>query len=231
MARTITRLGALPVTMKPPMPTWSPVLTSMRVDRLTVCAAGVGVGVGVGRWRGRRCRRWGRSRAHWGRTTGEEGGGQRDVINPHARCTGCDAAIVSANTPLQLNGLSGGRSRQIDSRCLVGWRRRRPARETAPSHASTDRICKPGRDGGVIAASDKGATSCDNVAKGSTVDANLEHHAVETGIHVVKIPEGQLEIGPRGDGDSRRHQLRNRQPYLCQARRHRSGRDWGSWSR
>src|ERR1700675_2165531 len=47
MARTITRLGALPVTMKPPMPTLAPVWTSMRVDRFTVCAAGIGVGVGL----------------------------------------------------------------------------------------------------------------------------------------------------------------------------------------
>ena len=34
--------------MKPPIPTPSPVWTSMRVDRLSVCAAGVGVEVGVG---------------------------------------------------------------------------------------------------------------------------------------------------------------------------------------
>ena len=47
MARTITRFGALPVTMKPPIPTLSPVWTNMRVDRLTVCAAAVGDGVGV----------------------------------------------------------------------------------------------------------------------------------------------------------------------------------------
>src|SRR5678816_4341452 len=51
--RTSTVLGSLPVMMKPPIPTWSPVSTSIRVDRLSACAApgvavGVSVGVGVG---------------------------------------------------------------------------------------------------------------------------------------------------------------------------------------
>src|ERR1043165_8170790 len=47
-ARSRTRLGALPVTIKPPMPTLSPVWTRMRVERLSACVAGVGVAVGVG---------------------------------------------------------------------------------------------------------------------------------------------------------------------------------------
>ena len=34
--------------MKPPMPTFSPVWTRIRVERLTACAAGVGAAVGVG---------------------------------------------------------------------------------------------------------------------------------------------------------------------------------------
>src|ERR1700682_3273221 len=52
--RRITCLGALPVTMKPPMPTLASVRTRMRVERLRACAAGdtlglgLGVGVGVG---------------------------------------------------------------------------------------------------------------------------------------------------------------------------------------
>src|SRR3981081_345651 len=47
-ARTTTRLGTFPVIMKPPIPALSPVSTRMRVDRLTVCDAGVAVGVAVG---------------------------------------------------------------------------------------------------------------------------------------------------------------------------------------
>ena len=45
MARISTCLETLPVTMKPPMPTLSPVSTRIRVERLTVWAGGVGVGV------------------------------------------------------------------------------------------------------------------------------------------------------------------------------------------
>ena len=52
MARRITRFGAVPVIIKPPMPTRSAVWTRMRVERLTVCAAGVALGVGVGVWVG-----------------------------------------------------------------------------------------------------------------------------------------------------------------------------------
>src|SRR5436190_7683216 len=60
IARRMTRFGALPVMMKPPIPTSAPVRTSIRVERLRACAAvvglgvtgglgaGVGVGVGVG---------------------------------------------------------------------------------------------------------------------------------------------------------------------------------------
>src|SRR4029077_14377428 len=47
IARRMTRLGALPVTMKPPMPTCAPVSTCIRVERLTGCAATVGFGVAV----------------------------------------------------------------------------------------------------------------------------------------------------------------------------------------
>src|SRR4051812_12857063 len=47
MARTITCLGALPVMMKPPIPTWSPVRTCNRVERLTGCEGGVAVAVAV----------------------------------------------------------------------------------------------------------------------------------------------------------------------------------------
>src|ERR1700730_7165035 len=50
--RTITCLGALPVTMKPPMATLASVRTRMRVERLRGCAAGspfgLGLGLGVG---------------------------------------------------------------------------------------------------------------------------------------------------------------------------------------
>ena len=41
-------MGAVPEIMNPPMPTFSPVCTRIRVDRLTACAAGVALGVGVG---------------------------------------------------------------------------------------------------------------------------------------------------------------------------------------
>src|SRR5204863_3987307 len=46
--RRSTCLGALPVMMKPPMPTLASVRTRIRVERLSACAAGVGLGVGVG---------------------------------------------------------------------------------------------------------------------------------------------------------------------------------------
>ena len=151
-------------------------------------------------WCRSRCRRWRWSRgwswSRWQTTTDEEGGGHRDVINPHARCARCDAAVVSGSTPLQLNRLPGGGGRQIDLRRDVGWRRSRPARETAPGHASADRISARGRDVGVVSANDKGTTSCDNVAKCSAVDANLKHHAVAAELHVVEVLEGQLESGP-----------------------------------
>src|SRR5215210_1647185 len=45
--RTITCLEALPVMMKPPMPTLSPTDTRMRVERLTACVINPGVAVGV----------------------------------------------------------------------------------------------------------------------------------------------------------------------------------------
>src|SRR5215212_6111194 len=45
--RTITCLEALPVMMKPPMPTLSPTETRMRVERLTACVINPGVAVGV----------------------------------------------------------------------------------------------------------------------------------------------------------------------------------------
>ena len=45
MARMITFFGPLPVTMKPPMPTLSPVRTRMRVEKLTACAGGLTPGV------------------------------------------------------------------------------------------------------------------------------------------------------------------------------------------
>src|SRR6266436_9737441 len=48
IARRTTRLGALPVMINPPMPTFASVRTLMRVERLTACEGGVGVGVGVG---------------------------------------------------------------------------------------------------------------------------------------------------------------------------------------
>jgi hypothetical protein len=43
-----TCFGAFPVMMKPPIPASSPRSTRIRLERLTVCEAGVGVGVGVG---------------------------------------------------------------------------------------------------------------------------------------------------------------------------------------
>ena len=46
--RTSTVLGSLPVTMNPPMPTWSPVRINIRVERLSACAAAGALGVGVG---------------------------------------------------------------------------------------------------------------------------------------------------------------------------------------
>src|SRR5664279_4355180 len=48
MARTMTRLGATPVTMNPPMPTLSPPSTCMRLEKLTGCAGGLTPGVGLG---------------------------------------------------------------------------------------------------------------------------------------------------------------------------------------
>src|SRR6266436_10035431 len=46
IARRTTRLGALPVMMNPPMPTFASVRTRIRVERLSACAApGVGVGL------------------------------------------------------------------------------------------------------------------------------------------------------------------------------------------
>src|SRR2546423_3162123 len=47
IARTITCLGPLRVMMKPPMPTWSPVRTFRRGERLRACDAGTAVGVAV----------------------------------------------------------------------------------------------------------------------------------------------------------------------------------------
>src|SRR5437763_7718518 len=47
-ARRSTRLGALPVMMNPPMPTFSPVRTRIRVERLRACVAGAGLGLAVG---------------------------------------------------------------------------------------------------------------------------------------------------------------------------------------
>src|SRR5204863_10182767 len=47
-ARRRRCFGALPVMMKPPMPTLSPVRTNIRVERLSGCAAGEGVAVGAG---------------------------------------------------------------------------------------------------------------------------------------------------------------------------------------
>src|SRR5438105_1503574 len=46
-ARRMTRLGALPVMMNPPIPTLASVPTCIRVERLSACAAGVGLGLGV----------------------------------------------------------------------------------------------------------------------------------------------------------------------------------------
>src|SRR5437870_8699606 len=46
--RRITCFGALPATMKPPMPTLASVRTRRRVDRLSACAAGVTLGLGLG---------------------------------------------------------------------------------------------------------------------------------------------------------------------------------------
>ena len=42
MPRMMTRFGSLPVTMKPPIMTPSPVSTRTRVEMLTGCAAGLG---------------------------------------------------------------------------------------------------------------------------------------------------------------------------------------------
>src|ERR1043166_1412843 len=47
MARSMTRLGATPVTMNPPIPTRSPPSTCMRVEKLTGCAGGLSPGVGL----------------------------------------------------------------------------------------------------------------------------------------------------------------------------------------
>src|SRR5205085_2164554 len=47
MPRIITRFGALPVIMRPPMPALSPVSARSRVDRLTACAPGVAVAVAL----------------------------------------------------------------------------------------------------------------------------------------------------------------------------------------
>src|SRR5664279_1488624 len=47
MARMSTCIGAVPVMMNPPMPTFSPVPTRIRVERLRACAGRIGVGVGV----------------------------------------------------------------------------------------------------------------------------------------------------------------------------------------
>src|SRR5205085_11824714 len=46
IARRTTRLGALPVMMNPPMPTFASVRTRIRVERLSAWA-GAGVGVGL----------------------------------------------------------------------------------------------------------------------------------------------------------------------------------------
>src|SRR5438034_261670 len=46
--RRTTRLGSLPVMIKPAIPTLASVRTRRRVERLTACAAGIGVGVGTG---------------------------------------------------------------------------------------------------------------------------------------------------------------------------------------
>src|ERR1700730_921380 len=48
IARIITCFGMLPVMMKPPMPTLSPVCTRIRVERLITFDVDVGLGVGVG---------------------------------------------------------------------------------------------------------------------------------------------------------------------------------------
>src|SRR4051812_47452865 len=47
MPRMTRCLAVFPATMKPPIPTLSPVSTRMRVDRLIACAPGVAVGVAV----------------------------------------------------------------------------------------------------------------------------------------------------------------------------------------
>src|SRR4051794_36175386 len=47
IARIMTRLGTLPVIIKPPMPTLSPVCTRIRVERLRACDPGLGVAVAV----------------------------------------------------------------------------------------------------------------------------------------------------------------------------------------
>src|SRR5215831_5579626 len=48
IARKRTGLDAVPLIMNPPMPALSPFCTSMRVERLTGCDAGLGAGVGDG---------------------------------------------------------------------------------------------------------------------------------------------------------------------------------------
>src|ERR1043166_609548 len=48
MARRSRCFGPDPVMMNPPMPTFSPVCTSIRVERLGACAPGTGLGEGVG---------------------------------------------------------------------------------------------------------------------------------------------------------------------------------------
>src|SRR2546423_4167311 len=47
MARTMTCFDCEPVTMNPPMPTWSPVSTCSRVERFSACEVGGTVGVAV----------------------------------------------------------------------------------------------------------------------------------------------------------------------------------------
>src|SRR5664279_415739 len=48
MARRSTVLGTVPVMMKPPMPTLSPVCTRIRVERLIALVVGVALGLAVG---------------------------------------------------------------------------------------------------------------------------------------------------------------------------------------
>src|SRR2546423_2734729 len=47
IARMITCFGTVPVMMKPPMPTWSPVKTWRRVERFNACEVGGTVAVAV----------------------------------------------------------------------------------------------------------------------------------------------------------------------------------------